>query len=94
MRKRRRKERLFRASGMAATGLGVAFLALFFISLVFKGASAFTQSFVQLDVEFTTELLAPNGELDLAVADVESIVRGALFRQLPEVPDRAGRTHQ
>ena len=91
MRKRRRKERLFRASGMAATGLGVAFLALFFISLVFKGASAFTQSFVQLDVEFTTELLAPNGELDLAVADVESIVRGALFRMFPEVRDRAGR---
>ena len=91
MQKRRRQEMLFRASGLVATGLGVAFLAVFFISLMFRGASAFTQSFVQLDVEFSAEHLAPNGELDLAVADVESIVRDALFRMFPDVRDRAGR---
>ena len=39
LRRRQRKERLFRAAGFFATGVGVLFLGVFFTSLVAKGAS-------------------------------------------------------
>lgn len=86
--RRRRKEALFKFSGMLATAVGIIFLAVFFIDLFGKGASAFQQTFVQLDVEFSRDIIAPDGEIDLAYADFDGIARTALRAQFPELSSR------
>ena len=57
--RRHRRERLFQFFGVAATLVGVFFLAIFFWTLIAQGSSAFVQSFLTLDVEFSEEILAP-----------------------------------
>ncbi len=89
--KRRRKERLFRMSGILATGVGILFLLVFFSTLIAKGSSAFTQTFLQLEVEFSAEIIAPDGELELNYADFDGLVREALQRELPEISGRSQR---
>jgi len=89
--KRRRKEKMFRTAGALATAVGIVFLGVFFADLFHKGSSAFVQTFVQLDVEFSGDLIAPNGELDLAYADFDGIVRNAVRELFPAVSSRADR---
>ena len=89
--RRHRREKLFRAFGVLATAVGVVFLLLFFGSLIGKGSSAFSQTFVQLEIEFDKNILAPDGELDLAYADFYGIVRSALRNKFPDVTDRRER---
>jgi phosphate transport system permease protein len=89
--RRRRKEFMFQAVGMLATAVGVLFLGVFFATLIADGASAFRQTFMKLDIEFTEDVLAPNGELDLAYADFDGIVRSALREAVPEASDRGAR---
>jgi phosphate transport system permease protein len=89
--RRRRKEFVFRAVGMLATSIGILFLAIFFATLVGKGSSAFTQTFMQLDVEFNENVLAPGGDLDLLYADFDGLVRTALRNELPGVSGRSER---
>ena len=89
--RRRRKEFIFRMVGMIATSIGVLFLAVFFATLLVKGSSAFEQTFLQLDVEFTEDVLAPGGELDLRYADFDGLVRTALRNVVPDVSGRSER---
>jgi phosphate transport system permease protein len=89
--RRRRKEFTFRVVGMIATSVGILFLAVFFATLLAKGSSAFKQTFLQLDVEFTEDVLAPGGELDLRYADFDGLVRTALRNVVPEVSGRSER---
>jgi phosphate transport system permease protein len=89
--RRRRKEKLFRATGMIATAVGVIFLGLFFATLIFQGYTAFAQTFIELEVELSADVIAPGGELDLAYADFDGIVRSALREQFPEVSGRSER---
>ncbi len=91
MPRRRRKELLFKLTGMFATTIGIAFLGVFFASLAADGASAFKQTFLQLDIELSEDVLAPGGELELAYADFDGLVRSALRAQLPEVSGRSDR---
>ena len=89
--RRRRKEVMFQAVGMLATTVGVLFLGVFFATLIADGASAFRQTFMKLDVEFSEEVLAPGGELDLAYADFDGLVRSAMREAIPEAADRRAR---
>jgi phosphate transport system permease protein len=91
LRRRHRKEALFRLFGLLATAVGIVFLGVFFFSLIAKGASAFTQTFVELDIEFSEELVAPGGEPDLQYADFDALVRNALWLEFPDVTDRRER---
>ncbi len=91
MPRRRRKEFLFKLTGILATAVGIVFLGVFFASLIADGASAFKQTFLQLDIELSEDVLAPDGELDLAYADFDGLVRSALRAQLPEVSGRSER---
>ena len=86
--RRRRKEKLFRATGMLATAVGVIFLGVFFATLVMQGSSAFMQTFIKLDVDLSESVLAPGGELDLVYADFDGLIRSALRKELPEVTGR------
>ncbi len=89
--RRRRKEATFRATGMLATAVGVIFLGVFFATLIVQGASAFKQTFIKLDVVMSESVLAPDGELDLAYADFDGLVRNALRRDFPNVSGRGER---
>ena len=91
LRRRRRKETAFRVVGLAAMLVGIAFLGIFFSALMAQGASAFRQTFVMLDVEFSHELLAPGGRLDPVYADFDGVVRAALHDFFPDVTRRADR---
>ncbi len=89
--RRRRKEYLFRFIGILATLVGVLFLGVFFTSLIANGSSAFQQTFMQLDIELSADVLAPDGELDLAYADFDGLVRSSLRAEFPEVSGRRDR---
>ncbi len=88
---RRRKEALFRVFGVAATLVGVFFLVTFFWTLIAQGSSAFVQSFVELEVEFSEDVLAPAGQLDLTYADFDGLARAALRKKFPDVSSRSDR---
>ncbi len=89
--KRRRSERNFRVFGLMATAVGIIFLAVFFTTLVANGSSAFMQTFVVLEFEFSEDALAPSGQLDLEYADFDGLVRNAIRREFPEVTSRRDR---
>ena len=88
LRRRHRKETVFRTFGLLATGVGIVFLGIFFLSLFSQGASAFRQTFIELEIEYSAETLAPGGELDLDYADYDALVRNALRQEFPGVGDR------
>jgi phosphate transport system permease protein len=89
--RRRRKEFIFRTAGAVATAAGVIFLGVFFATLGAEGSSAFRQTFIKLDVVLSEDVLAPGGELDLAYADFDGIVRAALRERFPDVSGRSDR---
>ena len=89
--RRRRNEFLFKVFGMLATTVGVLFLLIFFSTLIAAGSSAFRQTFLKLDIELSEEVLAPAGELDLAYADFDGLVRNAIRDVLPGVNGRSER---
>lgn len=91
LKKRNRKEWIFRSLGLLATAVGIIFLAVFFASLILKGTSAFMQTYIELDVEFSEELLAPGGEVEFEYADFDGIIRNALRAEFPEVESRNDR---
>ena len=86
--RRHRKELLFQGVGVVATGVGIVFLLVFFASLLAKGTSAFSQTFIQLDVEIAEADLMLDGEIDLQYADFDGMARAALRKQFPEVSGR------
>jgi phosphate transport system permease protein len=88
--RRRRKELVFKFTGMLATAVGIVFLGVFFSSLIAQSATAFKQTFLKLEIELTEDVLAPGGELDLTYADFDGLVRAALRAELPEVCIGAG----
>ena len=89
--RRRRRERLFQLSGILATTVGVVFLGVFFVNLIANGSSAFVQTHVQLDVEFTADVIAPGGELDITYADFDGLIRNALRSEFPDISGRSER---
>ncbi|MGI9261405.1 MAG: phosphate ABC transporter permease PstA [Woeseiaceae bacterium] len=89
--RRHRKEYLFRGLGLVATCVGIIFLLIFFASLIAQGYSAFSQTYLKLEIEFSEQALAPDGVLDLEYVDFDAIVRIALRSELPEVRDRRAR---
>lgn len=89
--RRYRTERLFKWSGLLATTVGIIFLGVFFLNLFSKGASAFQQTYIKLNVEFTESEIAPDGEPDFVYADFDGLVRDALRSEFPDVSGRTER---
>lgn len=88
---RYRRERRFRFYGLAAVVASVAFVAVFFITIVAQGHSAFLQTYVKLDVYFDPQVLDPTGRRDpaeLSSADYSRLVRDSMDRLFPEVSGR------
>jgi phosphate transport system permease protein len=92
LRRRRRAEWRFQAYGIAAVSIGVLFVIVLFASIIAKGAPAFRQAYVTLDVFIDPAVLYPDGTVDtelLATADYAALVRGSLKQRFPDVDGRA-----
>ncbi|MET0291673.1 MAG: phosphate ABC transporter permease PstA, partial [Steroidobacteraceae bacterium] len=88
-------ERRFRAYGLGAVLLGVAFVVFLFGSIFSKGWPAFMQASVTLTIDYDPAIIDPEGRRDpdvLATADYASLIRASLRKRFPEAEGRvAGR---
>jgi phosphate transport system permease protein len=94
IRRRYRRERAFRALGLGALLIGLAFLGFFFYTLIANGYSAFRQTRILLDIEYLASTIDPSGDLDpsrIRTVDFQGLVRDSLQRRFPDVTERADR---
>ena len=92
LRRRYQAERRFRAYGIGAVAIGLAFVAFLFYTIVAKGYTAFAQTYVALDVNYSAEEIDPAGRratADLESANYQALVKAALREQFPDVTERA-----
>ena len=92
--RRRRAERRFRNLGRLAVLVGLAFLALMFVSIVAKGYPAFRQTWVKLPVFFDPQVIDPGGaggEEVIGAADYHALVKASVRSLFPEVKGRRDR---
>jgi phosphate transport system permease protein len=91
LKKRHQAERRFRLYGRVAIWLGLAFLALLFVSIVAKGYTAFEQTYIRLEIDFSADNLGLGIQRDRAAlsrADYGGLVKASLRSLFPEVTSR------
>jgi len=91
LRRRYRREMRFRAYGLTAVLLGVAFVVFLFTSIIGKGVSVFRQAYIQLEVFYDPAVIDPAGArkpADLQAADYAALVRAAMKERFPNVEGR------
>ena len=89
--KRYAKERRFKTIGLGAVILGLLFVSVLFFDIISKGATAFVQTHVTLEVYFDPEVIDPSGKRDpaqIARADFRRIASQPLREMFPEVSAR------
>ncbi|HEU4584067.1 MAG TPA: phosphate ABC transporter permease PstA [Polyangiaceae bacterium] len=95
VRRRQRHERLFRACGAAAISLGLVFVVALFFSILSRGYTAFQQTQLKLDLDFSPAALGLSSGAasadQLGGADYAAVIRQALAREFPEVTERRER---
>ncbi len=93
---RRRRERLFRAGGVAGLAVGLGFLALILGALLIQGSSAFTQTMLDLPVAYEADLLGIDaaGGGTLGDANFDAVVLAALAAELGVQAATAGDRRQ
>ncbi|MEO0573895.1 MAG: phosphate ABC transporter permease PstA [Pseudomonadota bacterium] len=94
LRVRYARERRFRAYGLAAVLFGLVFLAVFFVSIVSKGASAFRQSMLSVPVIVDASLVDPIADgtrASLQDGDYDGVIRNALVALFPDATSRRAR---
>jgi phosphate transport system permease protein len=91
LRRRYAAETRFRVYGRLAVLVGVAFVILLFGTIIAHGYTAFLQAYVRIDVEFSPDVVDPDGKRnpdDLAQADYAALVKAAMRAALPGVEGR------
>lgn len=91
---RRRKERVFRAFGLAAVTTALLILVWLLLSLLKTGSSAFTQHVITLDVDVRADRIdatLPANSLELRSQNYRSVLQDALYQKFPNVTDRRAR---
>ena len=89
---RYRAEKRFRFYGRAAIGIAAGILIFLLSSIVYNSIPAFTQNFVELDIELAQDIIDPNFSNDpeiIARADWQGLIKAALRREFPEVNSRS-----
>jgi phosphate transport system permease protein len=92
LRRRYRAERRFRAYGIAAIVLGLSFLVFLFYSIISTGWTVFQQTYVQLDIEYSRDVLDPEGTGDpevIGAGDYSALIKAALRAEFPDVEGRS-----
>lgn len=91
LQKRHAKEARFKWYGRIAIGLSLAFLVFMFSAIIFRGAGAFTQTKILLDVNFLEEIIDPSGTRiheDLARANTKPLLTQSLTEIFPNITTR------
>ncbi len=83
--RRYRAEQRFRRTGIAAIITALVFLSFLFVSIFANGYSAFQQTYVELDMEFTEELFKDE---NLSAANYPKLIKESLKKMFPEVTSR------
>jgi len=83
--RRYRKEKRFKAMGLAAIVSSLCFLAILFFSIISNGWSAFWQTQLLLDIHLNAQVLDVD---DLARADYGGLVKQSMRDLFPEVKSR------
>jgi phosphate transport system permease protein len=83
--KRYRAEKRFRLYGLAAIMISLCFLSVLFFDIISKGYSAFFQTYIKLDIDFSPEIIDRS---NLSAANYQGLVRGALRAKFPDVQGR------
>ena len=94
LRRRYRKERLFRFYGLVSVLIGVSFLVILFATIIGDGYGAFRQAFVRLEIQFDPAVIDPDGTRDpdvLASADYGQLIKASLGTLFPEAESRVSR---
>lgn len=94
LRRRYRKEQLFRFYGLVSVLIGVSFLVVLFATIIGDGYGAFRQAFVRLEIKFDPAVIDPDGTRDpdvLASADYSQLIKTSLRTLFPEAESRASR---
>lgn len=94
LKKRYRAERRFKAFGMISVGIGILALLVLFTEIFSKGIGAFTQTYVQLEVNFDADALGVDETAqpsEFARANYAAVIRNALKKQFPDVKKRRDR---
>jgi phosphate transport system permease protein len=89
--RRYRAEKRFRAYGLMAVLLGVAFVIFLFVNIIGKGVSVFRQSYLQVAVTYDGSIIDPAGTRkleDLRAADYQALLRAALKEKFPDASSR------
>ena len=92
--RRHAAERRFRIYGIVAIGLALVFLATLFVSICSRGYTAFAQTFIQLEVELSPDVLDLGDERDagaLSAANYQGAVKQSVRALFPEVKKRRDR---
>lgn len=91
---RYRSEKRFRAFGMAAVAFGLLAVVVLFTDIISKGASAFVETYVQLDIYWDQEKLGiddPTDPEQINRADYDALIKASLRERFPEVTARLER---
>ena len=89
--RRYRKEKIFRAIGMTAILVGLAFVVILFANIISKGYPAFQQSYIKLPIYFDEQVIDPSGERNpekMARADYQGLIKQSLREAFPDVSGR------
>jgi len=91
LKRRHAAEKRFMAYGLIAICLGLSAVLLLFVDIIGKGHSAFQQTYIQLEIDFSEEVIDPDGtreENTLSRANYRKLWRDALSEEFPSVSGR------
>ncbi len=94
LRRRHAAERRFRAYGVVAIALSIAFLLLLFTTIVSNAYTALVQTHILLKVDFDAERIDPHGTGDpevILAGDFGGVVKSTLRERFPDVEGRRDR---
>ncbi len=96
LRRRYAAEMRFRAYGILAIAVGLAFVGFLFYSIISNGYTSFRQTYLAVDVEYAAELIDPEGGRSaeaLQAADYAAVIKASLRAQFPAVEGRSSLRH-
>ncbi len=91
MARRHAREKRFKWYGRIAILLSIAFLIFMFTAIIFRGAGAFQQTKIGLDVHLSEDIIDPSGTRDPAeirLANYKPVLLEALTEIIPDVTER------
>ena len=91
LKRRYRAERRFRFYGLAAVAFGLMSVAVLFYDIISKGAGAFRQTYIQVELHYDPDILGVydlGDDSQVALGDYNGVIRAALQQRFREYSSR------